>query len=819
MGEVYRADDLTLGQPVALKFLPPHVARDEGRLQRFRKEAAAARRVAHPNVCRVYDIADHDGQPFLTMEYIDGENLASLLKRVGRLPEEKGVEVARQLCAALGAVHDQGLLHRDLKPANVMLDGRGGVRLTDFGLAAVAAELTPDDRRAGTPLYMAPEQHSGNALSAQTDLFALGLVLFELFIGKRAFAGDSRDNPPSKPSSHIAGLNPAIERAILRCLEQNPASRPRSANALLAELPGGNPLAVALARGETPSPEAVANAPVEGTLRPPVALALLVAVFAALVLAAGLADRAVQARHLPFRRASPPVLTAAAENAREALGHTRPPEASASGYAWDVDYIRYARETDPSPSRWASQADARPPAVRFWYRESPSPFPTVTQVALRIPGVVSWDDPPPVIPGMSGIALDLRGRLVEYFAVAPFREPSEGPTSLPDWTVPFGLAGLERSQFRAVSPEWRPPVYCDSMVAWEGLWPGRSDLLLRVEGGTFRGRVVWFKLIGPWEDDRPGGVFGSRPWLQPGQVVWLALVWLTLIVGGVAVYRHTRSGRADLRRGGRLFAVLFVLQALAGLFTVWNSVPSIALGTSWFLSFLGFCVFWAAVQTVAYLAQEPYLRRKWPYRIVSWSRLLDGRVRDPLVGRDVLIGIVFGLVFTLCLTVRTLGPTWLGMAVPSPELGWWLNSSIVPFLLMSADHGVLNATVWMLAILIVTSVCRRDWLAWGVLMAVGTIVMSGSLAGADMAIGLTATPAIVAIAIEVMRRVGLLAMAVGVFVGLAIDRAPLTLDFSAWYGGRGLAVFAIVGLLTVYGSVVSLGGRSLFTGNGRIGGD
>src|SRR4051794_30252765 len=118
MGEVYRADDLTLGQPVALKFLPAHLADDPDRLVRFRKEVAASRQVSHPNVCRVHDLASDGGRTFLTMEFIDGEDLASLLRRVGRLPEEKALEAARQLCSALAAVHDAGLLHRDLKPAN-----------------------------------------------------------------------------------------------------------------------------------------------------------------------------------------------------------------------------------------------------------------------------------------------------------------------------------------------------------------------------------------------------------------------------------------------------------------------------------------------------------------------------------------------------------------------------------------------------------------------------------------------------------------------------------------------------------------------------
>src|SRR5262249_58301298 len=145
----------------ALKFLPAHLARDADWLARFRKEVAAARTVAHPNVCRVYDIAEHDGQPFLSMEFIDGEDLASVLRRFGRLPEERAVEAARQLCAALAAVHDQGLLHRDLKPHNVMLDGRGQVRLTDFGLAALAGGVSDVGSR--TPLYLAPEQLAGPA--------------------------------------------------------------------------------------------------------------------------------------------------------------------------------------------------------------------------------------------------------------------------------------------------------------------------------------------------------------------------------------------------------------------------------------------------------------------------------------------------------------------------------------------------------------------------------------------------------------------------------------------------------------------------------
>src|SRR5512143_1799236 len=166
MGEVYRADDLKLGQPVALKFLPPDVDRDPARLTQLHTEVRMARQVSHPNVCRVYDIDEVEGHTFLSMEYVDGEDLASLLRRIGRFPQDRALEVARQICAGLAAAHDRGVVHRDLKPANVMLDATGRVRITDFGLAGISGESI----RAGTPAYMAPEQLAGGEVTARSDI-------------------------------------------------------------------------------------------------------------------------------------------------------------------------------------------------------------------------------------------------------------------------------------------------------------------------------------------------------------------------------------------------------------------------------------------------------------------------------------------------------------------------------------------------------------------------------------------------------------------------------------------------------------------------
>src|SRR5579863_8548117 len=246
MGEVYRANDLRLGQPVALKFLPEETAKSETTLARFYNEIRIARQVSHPNVCRVYDLGDVEGQPYLSMEYVDGEDLGSLLRRIGRLPEVKALEIARKLCAGLAAAHDKGVLHRDLKPSNIMLDGRGNVLITDFGLAGLASQLQGAEVRNGTPAYMAPEQLAGKEVTMRSDIYSLGLVLYEVFTGKRAFEAATlaelvrlhTESTPVSPTTLVKDLDPAVESAILRCLDSEPSNRPSSALAVAARLPG-----------------------------------------------------------------------------------------------------------------------------------------------------------------------------------------------------------------------------------------------------------------------------------------------------------------------------------------------------------------------------------------------------------------------------------------------------------------------------------------------------------------------------------------------------------------------------------------------------
>jgi serine/threonine protein kinase len=224
MGEVYGADDLKLGQRVALKFLPTDRGKSTSWRDQFYAEVRIARQVSHPNVCRVYDVGESDGRLFLSMEFVDGEDLASLLRRIGRLLDDKAVEIAQQLCAGLAAAHRSGVLHRDLKPSNVMIDGKGRARITDFGLAIAASEADHQTSPAGTPGYLAPELLDGAAPSVQSVCTRPAWFCMNCSPGGRgltppawpSFTASKTETNSTPPSNIVKNFDPAVERSILR---------------------------------------------------------------------------------------------------------------------------------------------------------------------------------------------------------------------------------------------------------------------------------------------------------------------------------------------------------------------------------------------------------------------------------------------------------------------------------------------------------------------------------------------------------------------------------------------------------------------------
>src|SRR5580765_1177134 len=442
MGEVYRADDLQLSQPVALKFLGRALADRPDMLERFRGEVRNARQVSHPNICRVYDIGEVGGQLFLSMEYVDGEDLSTLLKRIGRLPRAKADQVARQLCAGLAAAHDRGVIHRDLKPSNVMIDGEGRVRITDFGLAVRTSDGGAGDV-AGTPAYMAPEQFDGKPATAQTDLYALGLILYEIYTGRRALDAATWDGwksqhsqvEPRSPEEIERDVEEPVARAILRCLEKDPAKRPRSALQLAASLPGGDPLAAALAAGETPSPQMVAEAGGEGALLPRAAWSLLGGILVALLALLVLAPSANDLGLAPLTL-SADVLEARAKDIVVKLGYTAPPRDGDSWMARNYEPMRWRAEHELSTHWRRDYARMGSPLLLAW-RQSPRLMTTSTNPR------VSGEEPPLSVSGMVSVVVDGVGRLQSFVAVPPQLDSSSVIASPAHTADMFVLAGLD----------------------------------------------------------------------------------------------------------------------------------------------------------------------------------------------------------------------------------------------------------------------------------------------------------------------------------------------------------------------------------------
>jgi serine/threonine protein kinase len=234
MGIVYKVRDLETSEIVALKLLKPQIASDPQMREELRREVCLARKVTHKNVCRIHELYRSNAASCISMEFVDGETLLSRLRRGGALPVRDSIEITRQICAGLREAHARGIVHRDLKPSNIMIDQAGVVKIMDFGIARLSQENDQVTRTiVGTPEYMAPEQIELKAMGPRTDIYSLGLLLYEMITGSQAFTGDSDiaialkqiRELPKRPSEIVSTLSPGLEAIILRCLRKNCDSR------------------------------------------------------------------------------------------------------------------------------------------------------------------------------------------------------------------------------------------------------------------------------------------------------------------------------------------------------------------------------------------------------------------------------------------------------------------------------------------------------------------------------------------------------------------------------------------------------------------
>jgi serine/threonine-protein kinase len=737
MGEVYRADDLKLGQSVALKFLPVGLEQDPERLRLLLDEVRTARQVTHANVCRVHDVDEFEGQHFLSMEYVDGEDLSTSLRRIGRLSEERAVEVARQICAGLAAAHDAGVLHRDLKPANVMLDGRGDVKLTDFGLASLVD--SDDDSRVGTPAYMAPEQLSDGKVSVRSDVYALGLTLYELFTGRPVFQADTMaemsslhaSSVPSRPTSHVDSLDPAIERVVLHCLEKDPASRPSSAISVAAALPGGDPLAAALAAGETPSPELVAESGEQDAMRPLLALGLGLLIVLATLGGSRWAATQSLINYLPFEK-RPEVLQDRALDLLAELGYVEDVYVNPGDRAWGwltwSDVARQIAEADSSSDRWSTLRE-RADAGGYWYRQSPFVLdPIIAGQPAPQRGGVGLTNPPATDAGEVMVLFNLDGSL-RRFELLPRRFAQESPSE-PDWGPLFAAAELDTARFRAVEPRYGRFFVPDLRRAWLGTIDDDTEVEYRVEAAAFEGRPVLFNVaeaatleaLGRAPETFRPSVLNQVLQSAPGIVILVIL----LLAGRLAAHNVQRQ-RFD-RRGALRFAL-----AMAMLVIVTEALRSHVLWTRDFteelwLLFSQACVVGLLVWTM-YVAVEPVGRQVWPTMFISTSRLLSRTRpvwRDPVLGRGLLAGMIFGAVyFVFAFPFRH----WIGLQSGGPPPNLWGINLVLLSGTMPALSELLDVTMQIgigflkvAALVLLQRWVGRRWLAVGLALFLWTLM-------------------------------------------------------------------------------------------------
>lgn len=801
MGEVYRATDLTLGQSVALKFLPHLASNDPRWLERFHSEVRIARQVSHPNVCRVYDIGESDGLPFLSMEYVDGEDLSTLLRRIGRFPADKAVEIARKICAGLAAAHARGVIHRDLKPQNIMIDRRGEVLICDFGLAAVASELGVADVRQGTPAYMAPEQLKGTEVTLQSDIYALGLVLFELFTGRKAYLGASinellnQQEAMSLTSMNAlaADIDPAVEKVIRRCLDPIPVRRPTSALAVSAALPGGDPLAAALAAGQTPTPEMVAASKSEGLSR---RLSVPLLAISLLVLAAFpyLQGHISSLNYTPLDLA-PPALEARSHELAAGFGYPDKP----------LDSIDFIESRDNIKTWLEKQGDGwqkrflAEPTVNYSYRQSMAWLPDNPD------GRVLWNRPAAESPGMLRLTLSSAGDL-RLFEAVPFRREDTPPFAWDESRL-FSALRFDRSQFKEAAPFRTPAMPFDQRVALRGPHPKLPGTELDIQYATWKGRLTSLYIQAPWSPpilERRVAPSALQSFQQYFTV--LALVVFLFFSANLA---HTNwvANRADRRGAFRLFVIRMTM-----LLGAWvcgaHIVPDLRMVN--FISYaIGESLLSGLILWQLYLALEPALRARWPKSLVTWNRLLSGHFSDPQVGAHLLMGVGIGI----AVTATFLAKDWINFE----RTGFSNLSSLADFStrdwisshLYVANNALTIGFLLFFTIFGLKVLFRRDLPA--ILVAALVVCLtSGDLASSKNLLMDGSFYFLISLGIVfALVRFGLLTTIVAVAATNALGRTANVTDLTAWFMPYTVATLLMLAGLAVYGFWRSLGGQNL----------
>jgi hypothetical protein len=664
---------------------------------------------------------------------------------------------------------------------------------------------------------------AGKEVSVRSDIYALGLVLYEVFTGHRAFGEKTSsktragaDTTPSRPSSVVKDLDPIVEKVILRCLETDPGGRPATVLSVAAALPGGNPLEAALAAGETPSPQMVAAAGDSEGLRPRVALSILAAILLGLALATYLSQHYSAFEKMGLEQ-TPEVLTQKAREIVSRLGYEGRPRDSAYGLRIDNDFQSAVEKSDKPHPDWDAVLAARPSLLQYWYRQSPDDLVASDfRDNLLVPGILAADDPKTTLSGMINLELDPQGRLT-YFQAIPPQKLDGGKdlsTAMPapaspayDWNILFNAAGLDPTKFQTAQSTWNSLAASDTRMAWKGTWPG-STRPLRVEAASFQGKPVFFSLIGSWTKadrmtDKEPKSFGQKL----GRIIGIILLVSALVGSVLLARRNYRHGRGDREGALRLAIVMFLLEM--ALFLCRSHFPSIGDTIGLSIIAISTALFLSGVTWTLYMAVEPWVRRQWPKTIISWSRLLAGGWRDPVVGRDILLGVALGVVWILIFEIRYIPMMHMGASpgIGSTDalmggriaLGGWLQQW---------PQSIQSTLVFFLLLLGLKVLLRKEWIA--AIAFVAIFAVPRGLSSTYTSIELPAQILVYAVALLIVIRFGLVPLACAIFTIDMLANVPFTADLSAWYMPTSILALLSVVVMAGWGFYHSLGGQALW---------
>jgi serine/threonine-protein kinase len=509
----------------------------------------------------------------------------------------------------------------------------------------------------------------------------------------------------------------------------------------------------------------------------------------------------------------PEVLTAKARDIVKSLGYKdRPADWTSSFYA-ESGNVAFMQAKGHNMEEWARVFAQPPSAIGYWYRQAPTPLAAERFSANGEAGV---GDPPVTAPGMLTVVMDLDGSLRRFAAVPPEREaPAAQSNAVPDWAPLFAAAHLDPAKFTPAVPEWSASVVTDARAAWTGLYRDRSDLPVRVEAASFHNRPVYFQVVWPWTRANrftaavPTGTQSLRSIAiyAIGAMVLIAALW-------VAHY-NWKAGRADIRGATRVGIYCAGMSLIAWILSAHHVASDAEKGL--IENALARAAYIFVESWLIYLASEPWVRRYWPQTMITWSRVLVGKWRDPLVGRDVLFGTLLGIVYALLIAIYE----YANLRGAVPILGEFgldhLNgfrafASTIAHLLFGEVSGSL---VFLLTLFLVRMLLKKQWLV-ACVWIVGWVAFRFMRANFLDSGVLKITTGVFwlllfAILVFIMLRLGFFALLVAIFVLDSMIDTFLTTDFSAWYGQSSVAIVILIGTMAIWGFRLSLGSRPLFS--------